>query len=120
MRMRNDRLVLDTHEWKAYVEGAGISAKVVKRIDLARESGSLFVAAMSVSEIAMLAADQVERPDAPMGSRCRPSERRRRASARARDRRRQHGARRLPRRSRGPHDRCDGEAPYGGARHEGL
>jgi len=56
MRMRNDRLVLDTHVWKSYVEGAGISAKVVKRIDLARESGSLFVAAMSVWEIAMLAA----------------------------------------------------------------
>ena len=53
--MRNDRFVLDTHVWKAYVEGAGISARVVKRIDAARASGSLFVAAMSVWEVAMLA-----------------------------------------------------------------
>ena len=54
--MRSDRLVLDTHVWKAYVEGAGLSAKVVKRIDGARASGGLGVAAISVWEIAMLAA----------------------------------------------------------------
>jgi PIN domain nuclease of toxin-antitoxin system len=54
--MRSDRLVLDTHVWKAYVEGAGLSAKIVKRIDGARANGGLGVAAISVWEIAMLAA----------------------------------------------------------------
>ncbi|MGH7270230.1 MAG: type II toxin-antitoxin system VapC family toxin, partial [Polyangiaceae bacterium] len=53
--MRGDRLILDTHVWKAYIEGAGLSARVVKHIDAARVSGTLGVAAMSVWEIAMLA-----------------------------------------------------------------
>ncbi len=53
--MRSDRVVLDTHVWKAYVEGAGIAARTVKRIDSARASGSLYIAAMTVWEIAMLA-----------------------------------------------------------------
>ena len=53
--MRGDRLVLDTHVWKSYVEGARLSASVVKRIDAARTNGSLFIAAISVWEIAMLA-----------------------------------------------------------------
>lgn len=54
--MRNDRFVLDTYVWKGYGEGTGITARVVKRIDVARANGSLFVAAISVWEVAMLAA----------------------------------------------------------------
>lgn len=41
---------------RACVEGAGISARVVKPIDAARASGSLFIAAMTVWEVSMLAA----------------------------------------------------------------
>lgn len=55
--MTHERLVLDTHVWKKYVDGVGFAAKVVKRIDLARTNGSLFIAAMTVWEIAMLAAE---------------------------------------------------------------
>jgi PIN domain nuclease of toxin-antitoxin system len=54
--VRGDRLVLDTHVWKAYVEGSGLSAKVVKRIDAARAGGGVFIAAITVWEVGMLAA----------------------------------------------------------------
>lgn len=37
------------------MEGAGVAPKIVKRIDAARVSGGLYIAAMTVWEIAMLA-----------------------------------------------------------------
>jgi PIN domain nuclease of toxin-antitoxin system len=51
--------------WKAYVEGASLSAKLVKRIDDARANGRLGVAAISVWEIAMLAAKGILKLNGP-------------------------------------------------------
>jgi PIN domain nuclease of toxin-antitoxin system len=52
--MRSDNFVLDTHAWKSYVDGSGLSPKVAKRIDVARSAGTLHVAAMTIWEVALL------------------------------------------------------------------
>jgi PIN domain nuclease of toxin-antitoxin system len=53
---RDASIVLDTHVWKAYVEGARISTKIVKQIDRARANDTLFISAISVWELATIAA----------------------------------------------------------------
>jgi PIN domain nuclease of toxin-antitoxin system len=60
--------VLDTHVWKAYVEGASLSAKVVKRLDGARVRGELAIAAITAWEIAMLAAKGNIKLNGPTGA----------------------------------------------------
>jgi len=59
-----ERVVLDTHVWKMYVDGEGLDAKTVRRIDAAGASGHLYVAAVTVWELAMLAARSPRRSGA--------------------------------------------------------
>ena len=56
-RRASERLVLDTHIWKDYVDGTKLSAKIVRRIDAAREREALFISAITPWEIARLARD---------------------------------------------------------------
>jgi PIN domain nuclease of toxin-antitoxin system len=53
--VRGDALVLDTHVWKRYLEGSGVSARMVKRIDAAGAAQALYIAAITPWEVAMLA-----------------------------------------------------------------
>lgn len=64
-RVTPERLVLDTHVWKGALDGTKISTKVLRRIDLARTKGALFVAAITVWEIAMLVAEGKIKLNAP-------------------------------------------------------
>jgi len=64
-----ERVVLDTHVWKMYVDGEGLDAKTVRRIDAAGASGHLYVAAVTVWELAMLAARPPRPPAAHASSR---------------------------------------------------
>src|SRR5579859_1787585 len=61
----HERLVLDTHVWKRYVDGEGLATKTSKRIDLARNHGTLFVAAITVWEMAILPAQGKIRLNGP-------------------------------------------------------
>lgn len=55
--MSTDRLLLDTHVWIWLLEDCQeLSPAVVKRLDSAAKSGGLFVSAISVWELATLAA----------------------------------------------------------------
>jgi PIN domain nuclease of toxin-antitoxin system len=51
-----DPVVLDTHVWKMYVEGERFARRSLRRIDEAGANRRLYVAAITVWEIAMLVA----------------------------------------------------------------
>ena len=55
----DDRFVLDTHVWKMLVAGDRFAPRVLRRIDAAAATDALYIAAVSVWEIAMLAAKGV-------------------------------------------------------------
>jgi PIN domain nuclease of toxin-antitoxin system len=49
-----EAIILDTHAWKMYVDGDRFSRRVLRRIDSAANAGRLYVAAITIWEIAML------------------------------------------------------------------
>ncbi len=49
-----DSIVLDTHVWKMYVDGERFARRVLRRIDGAAATGRLYIAAITIWEIAML------------------------------------------------------------------
>ena len=51
----DERLVLDTHVWTMLVAGDRFAPRVLRRIDRAAAADALYVAAVTVWEIAMLA-----------------------------------------------------------------
>jgi len=66
MRMSTpDRLVLDTHVWKMLLDGNRFATRVLKRIDRAAGADSLYIAAITVWEIAMLVEKGVLRLNIP-------------------------------------------------------
>lgn len=52
--MTTDSIVLDTHAWKMYVAGDRFARRALRGIDTAAKSGRLYVAAITIWEIAML------------------------------------------------------------------
>src|SRR5450432_4275844 len=50
----SERLVLDTHVWKMVLDGDRFLRHVLRRIETAAAHGSLYIAAITVWEIAML------------------------------------------------------------------
>jgi PIN domain nuclease of toxin-antitoxin system len=61
----SDRLVLDTHVWKMLLDGDHFVPRALARIEKAARIGSLYVAAVTVWEIAMLAAKGALKLNAP-------------------------------------------------------
>jgi PIN domain nuclease of toxin-antitoxin system len=61
----SDRLVLDTHVWKMLLDGDRFGRRALARIEKAARIGSLYVAAVTVWEIAMLAAKGALKLNAP-------------------------------------------------------
>jgi PIN domain nuclease of toxin-antitoxin system len=53
---RGDSIVLDTHVWKMYVDGDRFSRRVLRHIDEAGAHRRLYVAAITIWEMAMLVA----------------------------------------------------------------
>ena len=51
----DDRFVLDTHVWTMLVAGDRFNSRVLRRIDRAAAADNLYIAAVTVWEIAMLA-----------------------------------------------------------------
>lgn len=49
-----ERLVLDTHVWKMLVDGDRFAPRVLRRIEAAGPRGNLYVASITIWEIAML------------------------------------------------------------------
>lgn len=50
----HERIVLDTHVWKMLLDGDRFTARVLRRIEAAAANGSLYIAAITVWELAML------------------------------------------------------------------
>jgi PIN domain nuclease of toxin-antitoxin system len=60
-----DRLVLDTHVWTMLVAGERFAPRALRRIDAAASRDALYIAAVSVWEIAMLATKGALKLNAP-------------------------------------------------------
>lgn len=60
-----EALVLDTHVWKMLVDGDRFAPRVLRKIDAAAKAGTLYIAAVSVCELAMLVARGALRLNAP-------------------------------------------------------
>jgi PIN domain nuclease of toxin-antitoxin system len=61
----SDRLLLDTHVWKMLLDGDRFAPRVISRVEKAARIGTLYVAAVTVWEIAMLAAKGSLKLNAP-------------------------------------------------------
>ncbi|WP_437825253.1 type II toxin-antitoxin system VapC family toxin [Sorangium sp. So ce1153] len=55
MQSAPDAVILDTHVWVHAMDGVKLSAEATRRIGRAAEAGELWIAAITVWEIAMLA-----------------------------------------------------------------
>jgi PIN domain nuclease of toxin-antitoxin system len=60
-----DRIVLDTHVWKIILGGDHVGRRALARIDEAASIGSLYIAAITVWEIATLVREGTFRVNAP-------------------------------------------------------
>jgi PIN domain nuclease of toxin-antitoxin system len=49
-----EAIVLDTHVWKMLVDGNRFAPRVLRKIDAAARAGTLYVAAVTIWELAML------------------------------------------------------------------
>ncbi len=61
----DDRLVLDTHVWTMLVAGDRFAPRILRRIDAAAAADALYLAAVTVWEIAMLATKGALKLNAP-------------------------------------------------------
>lgn len=61
----SEAVVLDTHIWKMYVDGDRFSRRALRRIDAAASDGRLYVAAITIWEIAMLVHKRALRLNVP-------------------------------------------------------
>jgi PIN domain nuclease of toxin-antitoxin system len=58
-------IVLDTHVWKMLVDGDRFAPRVLRKIDSAAKSNALYVAAVTIWELAMLVGKGALRLNAP-------------------------------------------------------
>ncbi len=61
----DERLVLDTHVWTMLVAGDRFAPRILRRIDAAAAAHALYIAAVTVWEIAMLATKRTLKLNAP-------------------------------------------------------
>jgi len=61
----DERLVLDTHVWTMLVAGDRFAPRILRRIDAAASADALYIAAVTVWEIAMLATKGALKFNAP-------------------------------------------------------